>query len=96
MANIDYSRKFDLEELSEAIEKSRTAGERDYYKRIMYSILKDSENEDLFYWRNELMKAINTNSKERKLYCIRQIQYIKQNESGGKFWGSNKGNRNVN
>jgi len=90
----DAMRKRDLEELAEGVEHARTQGERDYYKRIMFGIL--NETEDILYWREELLRAVRVNEKERKNYCIEKIQRIKQDQTAGKTWGSNKGNRYVN
>lgn len=92
--SIDKSREYDLEELTKAIEKARTPGERDYYKRIMYRIFNESDN--IRYWREELLRAIRSNSRDRKSYCIAKIQYIRANETAGHSWGNNKAERAIN
>lgn len=87
--NYDWTRKEDLEELAEAVENSRTQGERDYYKGMMYRLL--HETDTILYWREELLKAVRSNSRDRKQYCIRMIQNAKLDATGGKAWGNNKG-----
>ena len=91
---MDYGRKFDLEELAEAIKGAKSNAEREYYERIAFRVI--GESEDVRYWREELMKAIRADETDRKLYCIAKIQRIKLDQSGGKAWGDNRGNRLLN
>lgn len=96
---MDQGRKYDLEELSVAFQNARTPGEREYYERIIHSIL--NESDDIRYWREELLKASrgevrDKNAKRRARYCIEMITKTRQDETAGHSWGSNKGNRMVN
>lgn len=94
MSNIDYSRKKDLEDIANAIKKAKSHFERRHYEKIMHRIIGESEN--VRYWREELIKAIDSGADHRKFYCIDRIQRIKQEETNGKSWGSDKGNKYVN
>lgn len=91
---MDQSRKFDLEEVAQAIENARSNAEREYYEKIIYKITGTSDA--VFYWRNELIKAIRSEDKRRKTYCIEKIQRIRQDETYGKSWGSDRGNKYAN
>lgn len=91
---MDKGREYDLEELALMMENARTPSEKDYYKRIMYSILNQSD--DIRYWREELIKAARAKDTRRMSYVVEKIQYVRQNETYGKSWGNQKGERNVN
>lgn len=91
---MDQGRKFDLEEITEAIQNARSTAERQYYEKIAYRVI--GESEDVRYWREELMKAIRADATTRKKYCIAKIQKINLDTTSGNSWGNNKGNRMVN
>lgn len=86
----DKTREPDLEELANAINNAVTNAEREFYEKIMYRLTGESEN--VVYWRNELMKATRVSANDRKRYCIAKLQKIKQDETSGGSWGSNKTN----
>jgi len=93
MTNLDWGRKEDLEELSNAIKEAKTNGERQHYEKIMFRIL--GESDDIRYWREQLLRAIRVGDDRRKQYVIRELQVIRLNETAGKSWGNSKGNRSV-
>lgn len=88
------TRKFDLEEIAEAIKNARSTGEREYYQRLLHKLL--SESEDVKYWRENLVRAIRANDR-RAIHKINLIiQDLRLRETNGRSWGNNQGNRMVN
>lgn len=90
---MDLGRKYDLEELAEAIDKARSTSEREYYERIAYSIMHESTK--ITSLREKLMRAF----RARDMYAYKaaqaEIQYWKQKETNGASWGSLKGNQRL-
>lgn len=90
---IDKTREYDLEELARAITNARTPGEKEHYRRIMYSILNQSD--DIRYWREELLKAARVSDTRRMRYITEKIRITRLNETNGVSWGNQKGERNL-
>lgn len=90
----DWTRNFDLEELTDAIKNARSTTEREYYERIMHKILNESEK--IRYWREELMKAIRVNDERRIKLVHHMINKTRLDETAGHSWGNIKGERGVN
>ena len=91
---MDRSREFDLDELSEALQNAKSPGEREYYERIIYRIL--NESDDIKYWREQLLRATRVKDKRRIQYVIREIHMTRLSETSGASWGSNKLERTIN
>lgn len=94
MADLDYGRKMDLEELSRAMQKANSVSEREHYEKIMWRIM--GESQPIRSLRNELIKAMRAGDIRKIKRIEKHIHYIRSEETYGKSWGSNKGNRNVN
>lgn len=90
----DYTRRSDIEMLEEAIEKARSASEREHYEKILHKILSESDN--LRYWRENLMKAIRVGDRKAITKINLIIQEIRLRETNGRSWGNTKNNRMVN
>ena len=94
MRNIDYGRKFDLEELAESLAAAKSSSEREYFERIIYRIL--SESDAIRYLREELIKAARVGDRRAVHKINLRIQQVRLNETNGYSWGNNRGNKNVN
>lgn len=88
---MDAGRKFDLEELAEAIKNARSSGEKQLYEKLIHKIL--SESEDLKYWRENLLRAIRINDKKTVHRINLIIQDLRLRETNGASWGNDKGNK---
>jgi len=94
MADIDYGRKMDLEELADAMKDAKSTSEREHYERIAYRIL--SESPEIKYWRQKLIMASRHNDLKAIDKIVQRMQNIRQHETYGKSWGNQKGNESVN
>lgn len=88
---MDSSRKFDLEDVAEAIKRARSVSEREYYEHLMYRLVNESTS--VTSLRNDLIAAMRAGD-TRVVKRIRDhINYVRAEETMGASWGSNKGNR---
>ena len=94
MTNIDYGRKFDLEELAGALLEAKTSSEKEYFERIIDRIL--NESDAIRYLREELIKAARVGDRRAVHKINLRIQQVRLNETNGYSWGNNRGNKNVN
>lgn len=91
---IDYGRQNDIQELAQAISEAKTQGEREYYEKIAHKILNESDR--IKHLREQLIKASRANDRRTIEKICNRIQYVRMDETYGKSWGSNKGNRYAN
>jgi hypothetical protein len=88
---MDQGREYDLIELSKAMDNARTVGEREHYERIAYKIMNESTKVQSL--REKLIKSFRARDMTSFRAAQEEIQYWKQQETYGKSWGNNKGNR---
>lgn len=91
--NLDHGRKFDLEELAGAIDKAKTVQEREHYERIAYRIC--NESAPIQSLRSELLRAFRARDIYRVKAIENHIHKIRMDETYGKSWGQNKGERQI-
>jgi hypothetical protein len=88
---MDYGRKMDLEELALAIDRASSVGEREHLERLAYRITHESA--PIQSLRERLLLAF----RARDMGTVKRIQAhihaIKMEETYGKSWGSDKGNK---
>lgn len=89
--NLDYGRKMDLEELQKAIAGARSLREREHYEKIAFRIM--NESAPVQSLRTDLISAFRAKDMHRVKAIEHHIQQIKLNESYGKSWGNNNGNK---
>lgn len=92
--NLDYGRLQDLEDLTKAIKEAQTQGERDHLKKIMERIL--SQSVSVTSLRNDLIKATKAGDDRTVKRLTDHIQRVRQEETAGHSWGSDKGNKKTN
>lgn len=88
---MDQGRKFDLQELAQAIDKAKSVREKEHYQAIAYRIA--TESAPIQSLRDELIRAFRARDMTKVKKIQEHIQYIKMGETYGKSWGSMKGNR---
>lgn len=91
---MDHTRKYDLEQLSEAIKEAKSRAEVAYYEKLAWRIM--GESEPIRALRHDLMMAMRAGDLRAVKKIELHIQHIRQNETYGKSWGNNRGNKNVN
>lgn len=91
MADLDYGRKMDLEELTKAMANAQTISEKEYYEKIAHSIV--NESTEIRSLREELIGAMRAKDFSRVKRIREHIQYVKLNETRGTSWGNLRGNK---
>lgn len=89
----DWTRKFDLEELASARRNANSQAEREHYERIADRIIRESA--PIKSLREKLMLAVRANDVRAVKRIEAHIHAIRLDETNGKSWGNNKGNRKV-
>lgn len=91
---MDKTRDKDLEEITQAIKEARTQGERDYLEKIAYRIINTSA--PIRSLREDLVSAVRVGDTRSVSRITAHINKIRQDETYGKSWGNDKGNKHVN
>jgi hypothetical protein len=90
---LDYGRKMDLEELRTAMDNASSTPEREHYERIAHRIL--TESAPIQSLRDELIRAFRARDMFRVKAIQHHIQTIKMEESYGKSWGNDRGEKRI-
>lgn len=90
---VDQTRTHDLDDLAQAMKKASSSGERQHLERIMYSILNTSVPVQSL--RLDLVRAIRSGDINRVRYIQNHIHNIRMNETNGRSYGNQKGEKNV-
>ena len=90
---MDYGRQNDLEELANAIDGARSTQEREYYEKLVYRIMQESA--PIRSLREELIKAFRARDMNRVKRIQEHIQKVRMDETYGKSWGNNKGEKKL-
>jgi hypothetical protein len=93
MADLDYGRKMDLEELAKAMENARSQSEREHYERIAHKII--NESTEIKYLRHHLIGAMRENDVRGIRVITGRIQEQRMRETNGTSWGNNRNERKL-
>ena len=90
---LDYGRKMDLEDVAKAIDTARTTTERERYEKLAYRIAHESA--PIQSLRDRMLKAFHARDMITVHKIREHIQNVRLNETYGKSWGNNSGQRIV-
>lgn len=86
---VDYTRRYDLDMLAEAMRNARSSAERTHYEKIMWKIM--GESEPISALREDLVEAVRVGDTRRMHYIRDHIHKVRMDETGGGSWGNVRG-----
>lgn len=85
---VDWTRKADLEMLSDAMKNARTTNERERFEKMAYQMIHASA--PIQSLREELVKAVSIGDKDRIGKIQRHIHAVRMEETNGHSFGNVK------
>jgi hypothetical protein len=81
---MDYTRKYDLEEIALQIKDARSLGEKEHWERLMDKILRESRaTREL---REKMIRAVRGGDRRAVRFYSHQLELLQQEETGGHYF----------